>query len=104
MEDKKEKRLETFKKALIDFLKGSAVKLALKKILGTAAMGGVKGWLIKLIVTELFEEIAEPVIKYLIRKGALAYDKAEGKIKIKKLERAKEANNESDYNSTIDDI
>jgi hypothetical protein len=102
--EKKKDRLEAFKKALIEFLKGSAVKLALKKILGTAAMGGVKGWLIKLIVTELFEEIAEPVIKYLIRKGALAYDKAEGKIKIKKLERAKEANNEADYNSTIDDI
>lgn len=104
MEVKKEERLKAFKKALIDFLKGSAIKFALKKILGTAAMGGVKGWLIKLIVTELFEEIGEPVVNYLIRKGALAYDKAEGKIKIKKLERAKESNNEADYNSTIDDI
>lgn len=102
--EKKKDRLETFKKALIDFLKGSAVKFALKKILGTAAMGGVKGWLVKLIVTELFEEIGEPVIKYLIRKGALAYDKVEGKIKIKKLEAAKEEGNEDGYNRTIDDI
>jgi hypothetical protein len=95
---------DRIKQPLIDFLKGSAVKYALKKLLGTAAMGGFKGWLVRYIVTELFEEIAEPVIRYLIRKGALAYDQAEGKIKIIKLERAKASKNEADYDSTIDDI
>jgi hypothetical protein len=96
--------MKDFQKALINFLKGSAVKLAIKKILGTAAVGGIKGWLIKIIVTELFEEIAEPLIKLALRKGLLVYDKIDGNIKIKRLEKAKEENNETNYNSTIDDI
>ena len=96
--------MKDFQKNLIAFLKGSAVKLAIKKILGTAAMGGIKGWIIKIIVTELFEEVAEPLIKLALRKGFLAYDKIDGSIKIKKLEKAKAENNETSYNSTIDDI
>ena len=96
--------MKDFQKNLIAFLKGSAVKLAIKKILGTAAVGGIKGWIIKIIVTELFEEVAEPLIKLALRKGFLAYDKIDGSIKIKKLEKAKAENNETSYNSTIDDI
>ena len=96
--------MKDFQKNLIAFLKGSAVKLAIKKILGTAAMGGIKGWIIKITVTELFEEVAEPLIKLALRKGFLVYDKIDGSIKIKKLEKAKAENNETAYNSTIDDI
>ena len=98
--------MKDFQKALIDFLKGSAVKYAVKKLLGTSTgiIGGVKGWLIKYAITELFEEVVEPVIKLAIRKGLLVYDKVDGKIKLKKLEKAKEENDEATYNSTIDDI
>lgn len=96
--------MKDFQKNLIAFLKGSAVKLAIKKILGTAAVGGIKGWIIKIIVTELFEEVAEPLIKLALRKGFLVYDKIDGSIKIKKLKKAKAENNETSYNSTIDDI
>jgi len=57
-----------------EFLKGKAVKLAIKKILGSAAMGGFKAWLIKFIVTELFEEIAEPIIDLGVRKIGYVVD------------------------------
>jgi hypothetical protein len=98
--------MKDLQKALIDFLKGSAVKFAVKKLLGSSVgmIAGVKGWLIKYAITELFEEVAEPLINLAIRKGLLAYDKVDGKIKLKRLEKAKEENNEANYNTTIDDI
>ncbi len=94
-------KLSSFKKPLIDFLKGSAVKLALKKILGSAVAGGPLAWVISYVVTELFEEVAEPLILAGINRIGYTYDKIEGKVLIKNLN---EAENEADYDSTIDDI
>ena len=94
-------KLSSFKKPLIDFLRGSAVKLALKKILGSAAAGGFVGWIVTYIVTELFEEIAEPLILAGINRIGYTYDKIEGKVLIKELN---EAENETDYDSTVNDI
>lgn len=96
--------VNNLKKILLDLLKGQAVKLALKKLLGSAMVGGPKAWLIKFIVTELFEEVAEPLIRYALNQVGYYYDKIDGEVKIKKLNRARENNNEQDYNATIDDI
>jgi len=93
--------MDAFKIQLIKFLKGSAVKLTLKKVLGSVAAGGFKAWLVKYIATELFEEIAEPLIKLAIRRGRLVYDKADGALKVNKYEKAKEAGDESTYTDTI---
>lgn len=92
------------KKSLIDFFKGAAIKAALKALLGSATAGGIKGWIIKYVVTELFEEVAEPLIKLSIRKGLLVHDKIEGKIKIKKINKAKDENDADTYWDTISDI
>lgn len=67
-------------------------------------MGGFRAWLIKYIVTELFEEIAEPLIKASFRRMGYLYDRAGGKIQVKKLNEAREDNNEDSYNSSVDDI
>jgi len=99
-----ESKWAAFKKYLIDFLKGSAVKFALRKILGSAVMGGFKAWLVKFIVTELFEQVAEPLILLSMRKGLLFYDKTRGKIRIKKIQQAKEEGDENTYDSNIDDV
>jgi hypothetical protein len=96
--------MDAFKKQLIKFLKGEFVKLALKKILGSVAFGGFKGWLVKFIATELFDQLGEPIIRYAIRKGQLAYDKAAGEITIKKVERAKENNDEDAYSDSISNV
>jgi hypothetical protein len=89
---------------IINFLKSEAIKLALKKILGSALTGGFKAWLIKLIISELFEEIAEPVIRLAIRKGQLVADKTSGKIKIKRIERAKNEGDEDAYSRNIGSV
>ena len=86
---------------IISFLKGEFIKLALKKVLGSAAMGGFKAWLVKFIATELFEEVAQPIIEMSIRKGFYVYDKIDGHIKVKKIEKAKESNDRDSYRRNI---
>lgn len=88
--------------AVIEHLKGRAIKIALRKLLGT--MTGFRAWVVKFIVSELFEHLAEPIIKLSMRKGFLLVDKASGRIKIKKMREAKEEGDESEYNDQIDDI
>ena len=93
--------MKLIKEQLIKFLKTKAVKAALKKLLGSAAAGGIAGFLVTYIVEHLFTEVAIPVINYMYRKGMLIYDKADGKLKVKKYERAKEEGDLDTYLSTI---
>ena len=65
-------------------------------------MGGFKGWLIKFIVTELYEEIGEPVIKYALNEVGYQYDRVKGKVIVNRIEKAKDENNEEAYNSAVD--
>ena len=95
---------QTIKVALIEQLKGAAVKAALKKLLGSAVMGGPKAWVIKYVVTELFEEIGEPLIKAAFVKMGYLYDRVEGKIIVKKIQDAREDNDADAYDSATDDI
>lgn len=96
--------LSRIKTELIKFLKGAAIKAALKQLLGSAAMGGIKGWLIKFVVTELFEEVAEPLIKMALNHVGYIYDKQRGRVVIKRLERAENEGDEDGYNSASDDV
>lgn len=92
------------KKILIEQLKGAAVKAALKKLLGSAVIGGPKAWIIKYIVTELFEEIGEPLIKAAFIKMGYYYDRVEGKIIVKKIHDAREDNDADAYDNATDDV
>lgn len=96
--------LASLKYALINFLRGQAVKLALKKLLGSSSAGGFKAWLVKLIVTEFYDEIGEPVIKLAFRKAGYIYNKIDGEIKIKKLREAHSENDEDAYDDIVTDI
>lgn len=91
------------KSFLISHFKGEFVKLALKKVLGTAAAGGLKGWLVKLIANELFEELAEPVVKAVLRKGKYQYDRLDGKITVIKLNQAEQKGDNDSYDDIITD-
>jgi len=88
----------------IDMLKREAVKSALVKLLGSAALGGIRAWAIKFVVENMFEQIAEPIIRASFIKLGYMYNRVEGEILVKKLSRAKKENNEGDYDSAIDDI
>lgn len=94
----------TFKDYLIKFLRGEAVKLALKKLLGSAAAGGFKAWLVTFVVKELYDEVAEPIIKLAFRKSGYVYNKIDGKIKIKKLREARNENDEDAYDNIVTDV
>ena len=90
---------------ILEQLKGAAVKAALKAFLGTGAGVGFKAWLIKFVVVELQEEVAEPIVKAFFTKiGYIYYKDVEGNIFIERLNKAKEDNNEDAYNDTVDDI
>ena len=89
---------------LNEYLGGQAVKLALKKILGSSTAGGFRGWLIKLIATELYEEIGEPIVELAMRKGGYVYNKVDGKVKVRKLREAQSENNEDAYDDISTDI
>lgn len=89
---------------ILEQLKGAAVKAALKSFLGTGAGVGFKAWLIKFVVENLFEEIAEPLIKAAFTFMGYSYNRVEGNILVKRLKEAQENNDEDAYNDTVDDI
>ena len=66
-----------FKPALISYLRDTAVKSVLKKLLGSAVIGGPKAWIIKYVATELYDEVAEPLLKALFTELGYIYDKRE---------------------------
>ena len=96
--------MDALKEILIKLMKDNFVKIALKKLLGSVAAGGFKAWIVKYIATELFEEVAEPVVRFLVRKGQLVYDKRSGNIMISKVRRAIDENNDDDYWDAIGSI
>lgn len=65
-------------------------------------MGGFKGWLIRLVVTELYEEIGEPIIKYALNEVGYQYDKVKGRVIVRRIEKARNENNPDGYNSAVD--
>lgn len=85
----------------VEILKDMVIKKALKALLGTAAGVGFQAWIVKYVVTEFFEEIAQPIARAAVIEVGYRYDIHEGKVFIKRL---KEAGNVEDYNSTVDDI
>jgi len=93
---------KSLKDILFKWLKGKSVKLALKKILGSAVMGGVQAWVIAYIIEYLYDEYAIPMMNILINKGLFYYDSSQGKVTYKKLEDAKIKNDENSYNDISD--
>lgn len=73
---------------IVEHLKGKAVKLALKKILGSAMAGGFTGWLVAFIAENLFEEIAQPLINYGFRKFGYRVNVVNGTRLLERIEHA----------------
>lgn len=67
-------------------------------------MGGFKSWLIQYIVTELYEEIGEPIINRVLNAAGYQYNKLQGKGMVKKLQGAKDEDDEDGYNDTVDTV
>ena len=92
------------KPALLKFLKTELTKKALAKILGSSVAGGFYGWAIAYLVSLGVEKVLEPSIEFLVRKGLLFVDIESGKIAIKRVEKAKDENDEDTYTSIVIDV
>lgn len=79
-------------------------KRSLVKLLKLGAFSGFQAFLIDLVLEHFYDKIVEPVLKRSLRGISYTYDKIEGKVLIEKLNDAKASKNETDYNSTVDDI
>lgn len=92
------------KQILIKILKGKAFKFLALKIFGTATIGGFKAFLVRMIVKYGFKYIAKPIAQEVIRQGFYQYDRINGTILIKKMQKAKDENNQDNYDRSVDDI
>lgn len=93
-----------FQDWFVQLLKGQAVRLALKRILGTAAATGPWAWLVTFIVVELTEEIAEPFVRLYFRSVGYNYYRRDGERILERIERAKEEGDQDAYDTASDDI
>lgn len=96
--------LNWLKQVVIQFLKKRAVTASLKLILGSAATGGFWGFIITYIVDNLFTEVAEPIIKLAFEKEGYLYDRVNGEIKLKKLNKAENTGNVHAADQVLDNI
>lgn len=101
-EVKKNNFWKTLFDALVEHLKGRVFKLALKKILGSASAGGFKAWLVKFVLENLWEELAEPLIKAGLVEIKYIKDNFDGNITAKRIEKARRSENVQDYNDAAD--
>lgn len=103
MKNKTEKSiLKSVWEFILEQLKGQAVKLALKKILGSAAAGGFKAWLVKFVVENLWDEFVEPLMNAALVEVKYIKDKIDGKITADKIEKARRSGDASSYNDAVD--
>ena len=89
---------------ILDFLKGRAVKLALKKLLGSPYAVGFQAWLITFLIEELFEEVVEPLAKAALVEVGYLKDKVDGKLTADKIKKARKDGELEDYNSAVDSV
>ena len=87
---------------LLSILEKEAVKLALKKLLGSATSGGVRAWFIKFIIKNIvFDKAVEPITKAAFIEMNYYYSRHEGRKLIREL---KESEDAEEYSRIIDNI
>lgn len=84
----------------LPILKAEAIRVAIIKILGSAAVGGFRVWLIKTIVGHFYDEVAEVVF----REAGYIYNKVNGKVLLKRLRKAQEEKDVKKIDDIRDDI
>ena len=103
MKNKNEKSiLKSVWEFILEQLKGQAVKLALKKVLGSAYAVGFKAWLVKFVVENLWDEFVEPLMNAALIEVKYIKDKIDGKITAEKIEKARRSGDASAYNDAVD--
>lgn len=76
----------------------------IKAYLNTQFGQGTLKKFINWIADHLYDETAKPILETLLVRVGYMYDVKEGQILIERLKKAEEAHNETDYNTTVDDV
>lgn len=82
------------------------MKVALAFIAAKAGwlLYGPLGWATNMVLAKLWDVFAGKAIRWAMRKGALVVDIRTGKIRIKKINKAKDESDNDTYWDTISDI
>lgn len=92
------KFLKALKSILVDFLKKELVKQALIDLVKSEAFLGVRTWVVKTIVTHLFDEVAKPIIDLSFRKLGYVVEVKKNEILLKKIQ------NSADFNDWSNNV
>lgn len=85
-------------------LRSKAVKLALRKILGSAVVAGPLATVIAYLVGEVFDDMANPLINRISNKLGAVIRKWDGEELVLRVKKAREDNDQTNYDSGVDDI
>jgi large-conductance mechanosensitive channel len=96
------KQKQSLKNRLLSVLRGEFMTFALKYILGSKYGSGIKSWVIAYLVTNLWDDIVEPLINAGLTEIKYIKHKIEGKITSEKIEKARREGNVQDYNDAVD--
>lgn len=89
---------KTFSKAnILRYLKDKITLYIFEVVLNSAIKGGFQTWLVTFLIDKGFEKVIVPAVNLAYRKGLFIVDKQNGKIKYKKLVKAKDENDEDTY-------
>lgn len=91
-------------RVLLALFEKQLVKVALLKFLGSAAAGGIKGWFIKQVVGELYDEWGQPIILLAIRKAKRLYNEKKGEHLYVRLSKVRRNEDWTEYRRTLDAI
>ena len=89
------------KKAIYSFLERAVVKMALHLL---KVSGTFQTYFLTQLIEYGFDKVVIPLANLLIRKGLLYYDLAEGKVKVKALNEARDNNDQDAYDRASDDL
>ena len=95
---------DSFKKLVIDLARKETIKLAMAKLAKGFLKGAVGNWFIAFAVEYLFDEFVIPLMEVAFNYMGYQFERVEGKIKIKKLIRARGEGNVQEYDVIVDDI
>lgn len=76
---------------------------ALLLLFKTATPVGFKAWLAKFVLERLNDWVIEEGIEITLETAELVVNKVKGRITVKKIKKANNENNESDFDRAIDD-
>ncbi len=92
---------EVVKSVLLSIIKDAVVNNVTRAMLATLGTSAPFVWLSAFVSKHFYNEIMEPLVKIGLVEVEYVYHKAEGKILIKRLEGA---SNAEEYNAAVDDI